>query len=138
MVQELVIHTWDMRSRFDAHVALSADLLPLLLERIPARFGVPDFVAFPLSQDLSEPVRYRWNVTGVNSRTYDLIVDSGKARLKPAGDAAADVALSCDDRTFALLLYKRLTLEPVMTQGRLVVEGDQKLTMALDECLKQT
>ncbi len=49
-----------------------------------------------------------------------------------AGDAAADVTLQCDDSTFALLMYKRFTLEPAMVQGRLVVEGEQELTMALD------
>ncbi len=50
-----------------------------------------------------------------------------------AGDAAADVTLRCDDSTFALLMDKRLTLEPAMAQERLVVEGDRKLTMALDQ-----
>ncbi len=45
--QELAIHTWDIRSRFDAGVARSADLLPLLLARIPTRFGLPDLAAFP-------------------------------------------------------------------------------------------
>ncbi len=49
-----------------------------------------------------------------------------------AGDAPADVTLQCDESTFALLMYKRLTLEHAMAQGRLVVEGNQELTMALD------
>jgi len=137
-VQELVIHTWDIRSRFDASVALAADLLPLLLERIPGRFGVPDFAAFPLHQEGSEPVRYRWDVTGMNPGTYDVIVEGGKARMEPADDTMAGVTLRCDDGTFALLMYKRLTLEPATAQERAVVKGDQKLITALDEWLQQT
>ncbi len=55
-----------------------------------------------------------------------------------AGDAAADVTLRCDESTFALLMYRRFTLEPAMAQGRLIVEGNQELTMALNQWLKQT
>jgi uncharacterized protein (TIGR03083 family) len=137
-VQELTIHTWDIRSRFDADVALAADLVPLLLDRIPGRFGMPEFAAFSLSPGNTDHARYRWHITGESPRTYDLIVEHGNARMEPAEhDAAVDVTLHCDDSTFALLMYKRLTLERVRAQGRVVVEGDQKLTTALDDWLKQ-
>ena len=60
------------------------------------------------------------------------------AHLEPANDTMAGVTLRCDEETFALLMYKRLTLGPATAQGRAVVDGDQKLITALDEWLKQT
>ena len=45
IIQELVIHGWDMRSRFDATATLRAESLPPLMERIPHRAG---FATFPI------------------------------------------------------------------------------------------
>jgi hypothetical protein len=99
---------------------------------------MPEFATFPLSPYNADHARYRWHITGESPRTYDLIVDNDTARMEPAEhDAAVDVTLHCDGTTFALLMYKRLSLEPVRAQGRVVVEGDQELTMVLDAWLKQ-
>jgi uncharacterized protein (TIGR03083 family) len=135
-VQELAIHTWDIRSRFEAGAVLAAPLLPVLLERIPARVRLPGFTDFPLPADRPDAVRYRWHLIGAHARDDDLVVESGQARLETKGNAAADVTLRCDDSAFALLMYKRLTLEAAIAQGRLSVEGAPELMRALDAWLK--
>jgi uncharacterized protein (TIGR03083 family) len=134
IIQELVIHGWDIRSRFDASATLAAESLPPLMERIPNRTG---FANFPLDADRWPVVRYRFALQGEGARHYDLIVEGGKARLEPAGDVPAEVALRCDPATFVLMMYKRLSLAPAVSSGRLAVEGDEVLAAALDRWLQQ-
>ena len=82
-------------------------------------------------------MRYHFDLRADSALCYDLIVEGGKARMEPSENALADVTLRCDRATFALMMYKRLTLDPAVSQGRLTVEGDQALTAALDQWLQQ-
>jgi uncharacterized protein (TIGR03083 family) len=134
IIQELVIHGWDIRSRFDASATLAAASLPPLLERIPHRTG---FASFPIDAGRWPLVRYQFDLQGEGVRRYDLIVEGGKARLEPAGNVPAEVTLHCDPATFALMMYKRLTLTPAVSSGRLTVAGNQALAAALDQWLQQ-
>jgi hypothetical protein len=47
------------------------------------------------------------------------------------------VTFRCATDIFVLLMYRRLTLEPIMQAGHLTVEGDQGLTAAFDRWLKR-
>jgi uncharacterized protein (TIGR03083 family) len=134
IIQELVIHGWDIRSRFDATATLAAESLPPLMERIPNRTG---FAGFPIDAARWPLVRYQFDLQGERARCYDLIVEAGKTRLEPAGNAPAEVTLHCDQATFALMMYKRLTLAPAVASGRLTVAGDQELAAVLDQWLQQ-
>jgi uncharacterized protein (TIGR03083 family) len=133
-LQELVIHGWDIRSRFDATATLRTESLPPLMERIPHRAG---FATFPIDADRWPWVRYRFDVEADRAPSYDIIVESGKARMEPSGKEPADVTLRCDRATFALMMYKRLTLDPAVAQGRVTIAGDRVLTALLDQWLKQ-
>ena len=134
IIQELVIHGWDMRSRFDATATLRTESLPPLMERIPHRTG---FATFPIDTERWPWVRYRFDLAADRAPSYDVIVDSGTARMEPSGQEPAEVTLHCDQATFALLMYKRLTLDPAVAQGRVTIEGDHALTAVLDQWLKQ-
>jgi hypothetical protein len=133
-IQELVIHGWDIRSRFDATATLRTESLPPLMERIPHRTG---FAAFPIDAHRWPWVRYRFDVEAERALSYDVIVERGTARMELSGQEPADVTLRCDQATFALMMYKRLPLDPAAVQGRVTIKGDRMLTAVLDQWLKQ-
>jgi hypothetical protein len=81
-------------------------------------------------------VRYQFALEAEKTRGYDLIVEGGRARMEPSEPEPADVTLRCDQATFALMMYKRLTLDPAVAQGRVIVEGDPALVAVLDQWLK--
>jgi putative sterol carrier protein len=82
-------------------------------------------------------VRYQFDLRAESARRYDLTVEGGKIRLEPAGNVPANVTLHCNPATFALMMYKRLTLAPAVASGRLTVAGDEALAAALDQWLHQ-
>jgi hypothetical protein len=137
VIQELVIHGWDIRSRFVEAATLAAASLPPLMERIRTRFGLQGFATFPIDAARWPLVRYQFALRAEKVRSYDVIVAGGKARMEPSGREPADVTLRCDQATFALMMYKRLTLDPTVAQGRVTVDGDPALVAVLDRWLKQ-
>jgi hypothetical protein len=104
------------------------------MERIPHRTG---FATFPIDAERWPWVRYRFDVEAERAPSYDVIVEHGKARMEPSGQEPADVILHCDQATFALMMYKRLTLDPAVAQDRVTIEGDHALTAVLDQWLQQ-
>jgi uncharacterized protein (TIGR03083 family) len=132
IIQELSIHGWDMRSRFDETASLSEQSLPVHMELIPIRLSS---VQFPTDTGHQSLVRYRFDLGGESALRYDVIVEGGKARMEPSADAPADVTLRGDRATFALVIYNRLTLDSAVAQGRMTVEGNQALARVLDQSL---
>src|SRR5712692_9906002 len=98
--------------------------------------GWPGYATFRLDARAPTPVRYRFALTGAVPSTHDILVENAKARMAPAGTATPHVTLRCATDIFVLMMYRRLTLEPVMAAGQLVVEGEQGLTAAFDRWLK--
>jgi SCP-2 sterol transfer family len=135
-MQELAIHGWDIRSRLETAAPLSAESLPVLMTRIPARFGVPGYATFRLAARAPIPIRYRFALTGAVPSTHDIVVENEQARMEPAGTATPHVTFHCATDIFVLMMYRRLTLEPALAAGQLAVEGDQGLTAAFDRWLK--
>lgn len=135
-VQELCIHEWDIRSGLDSSPRVSSDALPALLDRIPRRFRLPQLATFRLDSPPPGPVRFRFSATEPVPSTNDIVVEDNKCRIEPAGTSAANVTFSCDTDTFVLLMYKRLSLDPLLADGRLAVEGDPDLVSAFNRWLK--
>jgi len=136
IMQELVIHGWDIHSRLATAAPLSPESLPVLMARIPARLRGSGSANFRLDARLPTPVRYRFMLTGAVPSTHDLIVENGTVRMEPAGTASPHVTFRCETECFVLLMYRRLTLEPMRAAGQLVVEGDHGLTTAFDQWLR--
>jgi uncharacterized protein (TIGR03083 family) len=137
-IQELAIRSWDIRSRFDDTASLCVESLPALLERLPGRFRLPGLAHFPIDSTCWPLVRYQFNLQADRPRRYDLVVEGGKARLEPSASAPADVTLHCDQATFVLMMYKRLTLAPTGSRGHVTLEGDESLVEALGQWLQQS
>jgi uncharacterized protein (TIGR03083 family) len=137
IIPELVLHGWDIRSRFETPAPLSAASVPVLLARIPGLLAWPGIATFRLDAGAPRPLRYRFALTGATPGTYDLLVNNDTARLEPVGSAPPHVTFRCATDIFVLLMYRRLTLEPVIAAGHLAVEGDQGLTAVFDRWLKR-
>jgi uncharacterized protein (TIGR03083 family) len=138
IIQELVIHGWDIRSRFQETATLAAESLPALMERIPNRFfRMPGLAQFPIDADRWPRVRYRFDLQADQLPSYDMVVEGGKARMEPSGNALADVSLCCDPATFLLMMYKRLSLDCIDSLNPVTVEGEPSLVAVLNQWLKQ-
>jgi len=127
---ELVIHGWDIRSRFEPKAPLSPETLPVLLDVLTA---MTSGWAFWPGAKLATPVRYRFAVTGAVSATIDIVVAGDKARIDEASDVPPDVTLRCEAETYVLVRYGRLSLVDALATGRVVAEGDQALAAAFGQ-----
>ena len=118
---ELAIHEWDIRSTLEASPSLSSSCIPILVDRIPDRTR-PWAVAFPATPGSQGPIHYRFELTGAETRKFDLVVEASMARLALDGEAPASVSLSCDSGTFALLMWERISIESAKAAGLLTVD----------------
>jgi uncharacterized protein (TIGR03083 family) len=127
-LSELVIHGWDIRSRFEPEAPLSPESLPVLLDMCAAL--TPGWALSPGAK-LVTPVCYRFAVTGAISATIDIVVAEDKARRDEVSTAPPAVTLRCEAETYVLIQYGRLRLAEALATGRVVAEGDQALAAAL-------
>ena len=134
---ELVVHGWDIRSRFAMPAPLSTESVPVLLARIPRMLEWPGIGILRLDAGAPRSVRYRFALTGAAPGMYDILVENDMARIVPVSQATPHVTFHCATDIFVLLMYRRLTLEPSMRAGHLAVEGDQELTAAFDRWLRR-
>lgn len=118
---ELVLHGWDIRSRLEPDVHLSAESIPVLLGLVR---GPATHWLFRPGPRLPAPIRYRFALTGAGASDTDIVVAGDTARIEPAGTAAATVTCRCDTETFVLIMTGRLLLPDARAQGRLVAEGE--------------
>jgi uncharacterized protein (TIGR03083 family) len=123
---EVVMHGWDIRSRFDACAALSPTSLPAFLDVLRVAIGW----AFWPGTHYATPVRYRFALTGSMPTALDIVVAENQARLEPAGTVPAHVRYRCDTATFVLLMYGRLPLAGALATGRLWMDGEAELVTA--------
>jgi len=118
---ELVLHGWDIRSRLEPDVHLSADSLPVVLGLVCGPFTRWLFRPGPR---LPVPLRYRFVLTGAGARETDIVITGDTASIEPPGAAAATVTCRGATETFVLIMTGRLPLPDAFAQGRLVVEGE--------------
>jgi uncharacterized protein (TIGR03083 family) len=123
---EVVMHGWDIRSRFEPAATLAPESLPAFLDVLTAAIGW----AFGPDVPPANPVRYRFALTGTYARCLDIVVSREGVHLEASSADHADVLYSCSPETFVFVMYGRLTLTDAMAQGRLQVDGDTPLVTA--------
>jgi uncharacterized protein (TIGR03083 family) len=121
-LQELTIHSWDIRSAFDEAATLSEKPLPVLLERAQ-RWLANTFSPTP---SLAAPVRYRFDVSGPAAVRQDVLVSQDGFCIEPVAATGADVTFRCDTGDYILLVYGRLPLERALDTGRLKIDGSRE------------
>jgi hypothetical protein len=137
-LQEIAIHAWDIRSRFDPAVRLCVESLPALMQGIALQLGPPWGTAFGQDSGLSRAVRSRWEVTGVVPGRYDIVGENGTCRIEPASATVAHVTFRGDTETCVLLIYGRLSLGSARASGCLRTEGAPELIAEFERWLRGT
>lgn len=132
---DLAVHEWDICSTREPSPIDSEEIVPLLMDRIPSKLGRPWSISFPDMTDSAGPVIYRFKLSGIGATDLDVVVERNKAHAETAGSAPANVSISCDTGTFALLMYGRFSLESAMAAGRLTAHGGQDLVAGFDRWL---
>ncbi|PKB71003.1 MAG: hypothetical protein BZY87_07900 [SAR202 cluster bacterium Io17-Chloro-G6] len=124
-ITELIVHEWDIRSRLEPAAVLSPESVPAILEMFPV-FVVGRL--FNPAPRLSIRVRFRFDLTGPVSGSYDIVTGGGeKAIMEPAGEEQPQVTFGCDTQTFILLVYGRITYEEAVGAKQITVSGDGSL-----------
>jgi hypothetical protein len=132
-LSELVIHGWDIGSRFAPDAPLSPENLPVLIDFLTA--FTPGWTFSPGAK-LATPVRYRFAVTGTVPRTLDIVVEGDTARAEEASDTRPAVTFRCEPEAYVLVRYCRLSLADALATGRVVAEGDQALATTFGRWFK--
>ena len=121
-VQELVMHSWDIRSGVDHAAELGEESLALMVGRVPRWVSN----AFRPGLDLPTPIRYRFDVQNPVPVKEALLVKGDSFEAEPAGGEPADVTFRCNTGTYILLIYGRLDVEGAIATGQLTVEGSRE------------
>jgi hypothetical protein len=120
---ELVLHGWDIRSRLEPDVHLSAESLPVLLELV---CGPLMRWLFRPGRRLLAPIRYRFALAGAGARDTNIVVAGDTVSIEPAGTAVAHITCHGDTETFVLIMAGRFRLPDALAQGRLAAEGEME------------
>jgi uncharacterized protein (TIGR03083 family) len=121
-LQELTIHSWDIRSAFDAAATVSEPPLPILVPQ--AQRWLTN--TFRPASPLTAPVRYRFDVSGPATVRQDVLVTQDDFRIEPVTATHADVTFRCHAGTYLLFVYGRLPLEQALRTGLMEMEGDRE------------
>jgi uncharacterized protein (TIGR03083 family) len=120
-VQELAVHSWDIRWGLEPGAEVWEEPLELMVDRVPRWLTN----AFQPGLDLPAPVRYRFEVAGPAPVHEDILVNGDSFENEKNAAGQADALFRCDTGNYILLIYGRLEVNQAITDGRLDVEGDK-------------
>ena len=123
-IAELAMHEWDMRWALDPEATLAEDSLPGLVNasgRAVRRAFIPD-------SSRTRPVRYRFFLSGPTANSVDVVLAPEGACFEiEASTADTDVTFRCSSATYSMLIFGRYKLGPVIEQGLVEADGDERL-----------
>lgn len=139
IIQELAVHEWDIRFSLGSATPVSAESLPVLMEKIPlgrpATNSRPWRTPFPTGPGRADSLRYRFDLSGPGGLKFDLVVEGDEPRLEPAVRGPGNLQLYGDTSTFVLILYNRMTLNSAISEGSFTTDGDLNLLADIDAWL---
>jgi uncharacterized protein (TIGR03083 family) len=123
---EVVVHGWDIRSPLEPTAALSPESAAVLVE------WWSEFVTWGFQPDVSRATggRFRFVFMGDVPHPYDLVVEGETVRMAAAEEMPAHVTLHCEAATFVLLMCGRRSLDTLIAEDRIVLEGERDLLAA--------
>ena len=122
-ISELVMHAWDIQSRFELDYHLSDDSVMVLMDTVDRAIRR----AFRPEPSWAEQIRYRFQISAPLPAKSDIVLTKDGGSVGPGGAESADVVFSSDGETYVLLMYGRLKLKAAIDLGLLSVEGDAEL-----------
>lgn len=127
-VNELTVHYWDIRSRFDSGFLPVTEGLDATLSIVQQSLGAGALSwGFWPGPPLEIPVRFRFSVEHPVPITTDIVVHGDGVSLTDPGPEPADVVFRCETGVFVLLMFGRLTVVQAIERALLHVEGDAGL-----------
>ena len=121
-LQELAVHSWDIRWGLEPGAEIWEEPLALMVDRVPRWLSN----AFRPGLDLPAPVRYRFDVTGPAPVHEDILVSGDSFETEKSAAGQADTLFRCDTGNYILLIYGRLEVVQAAADGRLQVEGSRE------------
>ena len=123
-VNELVVHYWDIRSRFDGDFLPVPEGLGAALQMVRQSLGAGALRwGFWPGPTLETPIRFRFSVEHPAPITTEILVHGDGVSLADPGTKPADVTFRCETGIFVLLMFGRLTVAEAGERGLLHVEG---------------
>lgn len=121
-VQELAVHGWDIRAGLDSSTTISEEALPQMVTMVPRWLRT----AFTPGLDLSTPARFRFDVTGAQRVSEDVLVNGQEFEVQASGAGQADATFRCDTSNYILLIFGRLGVEQGVSSSRLSIDGSME------------
>jgi uncharacterized protein (TIGR03083 family) len=126
-LSECALHTWDIRYAWDRQAQLVSDAVPLLLDGVLASVGR---LARRGAANAPEAT-YRLELEGPGGGSVTLQLARGEARAQRGAPERAAVTLRLAAEAGLRLLWGRLDLVAASADGRVQVEGNRELALAL-------
>ena len=117
-IQEIAIHGWDIRSAFDPAAEISeagAQEIATVAHRWLGVCFVP--------VEGGANARFRFEVSGPNAFSEDVVLEGNSFLIEPAGDATPDVTFRANTSAYVLLVYGRLDISSGSTPVQLEIDG---------------
>ena len=125
---ELTVHYWDIRSRFDPEFLPVTEGLDAALSMVRQSLGAGAVRwGFWPGPPLETPVRFRFSVEHPTPIATEIVVHGDGVSLTAPGPEPADVVFRCETGVFVLLMFGRLTVQAARNSGVLSVEGNPDL-----------
>ena len=128
-LQELTVHSWDIRWGVDPSAQMWEDALGVMVGRVPRWVSN----AFQPGLSLPSPVRYRFAVSQPVPVREDYVVTAEEFKVETDQQGPADVTFRCNTGDYILLIFGRLDVAEAVASGRLSVEGPEDLAANFTE-----
>lgn len=125
-ISELTMHAWDVCSRFDPEYRLSDGSVRVLMDTVNRAARR----AFRPDPTIPAPQVYRFVIREPVAAVYELEIANEEITLR-AGEGAdnPDVIFRCDDETYVMVMYGRLTPDEALVSGKMDWDGDERLAL---------
>ena len=117
-IQEIAIHGWDIRSAFDPASEIS-EAGAREIATVAHRWLNACFV--PLEGGAN--ARFRFDVSGPNPFSEDVVLEGNGFRIESTADATPDVTFRSNTSAYVLLIYGRLDISSGSTPVQLEIDG---------------
>lgn len=129
-LNELSLHSWDVRVVDDLTAKVSRDTLPLIL---PTLVKIMPGLANQPTLEKIDSLSYQFEITGSVTGPAAFKVASGKPISAPEYVDNPDVTMKIDADAFLRLAWGRLKLDWMIKNGWLKVEGDKDAALKLGQ-----
>ena len=128
-IAELAMHEWDIRWAFDRNAVLAEESLGGLVNAS----GRAVRRAFRADSARVHLARYRFVLSGPSVNSVDVVLSAEGASFEIGATTKPDVELRCSSATYSMVIFGRWSLDAVIHDGSISVNGDENLVKRFDD-----